>query len=412
MAPKQKNKPEVKAHAVLGASNAYRWMVCPASVALCAQMPPQAPSEYAAQGTAAHEVIDFCFKHPGEEPKLPEVWADEETEAIQLFFDTVQADRTEGKYILENEVKFNLDRIMDGLYGTCDVCLLSTDLKKLKVYDYKHGAGVPVEVVDNKQLLYYALGAIQSMDQKRVKGVLDTLGWGSVFQEVEIVIVQPRCRHANGPVRRWIVSAETLDQFAIDLKKCAEATTYPKASFSPGEHCRFCAAQAICPVLADKALAVAQTDFASVKAEKVVTLPAPDVLTVKDLSKVLKFAPLLESWLKEVEAYALDCLQKGQEVPGFKLVKKRANRAWKSEEEAAEVLALYLSEDQMWEKKFTTPAKVDKLLKKDKKIVADLVTVPDNGNTIAPEYDPREPIRGSVAADFGKIEASEADKKE
>jgi hypothetical protein len=58
----------------------------------------------------------------------------------------------------------------------------------------------------------------------------------------------------------------------------------------------------------------------------------------------------------------------------------------------------------LWEKKLLTPAKVEKLLKKDKKIVADLVVVPDNGNTIAAEHDPREPIKGTAQTDFGQIE--------
>lgn len=393
-----------KNHSNLGASSAYRWWECPGSVALCEQVPPQPPSEFAAAGTIAHSIIQERFADPEKDIIIPDILDSEDVEAINKFLDVVEADRATGKFIFFNEVTFNLDRVMPGLYGTCDVVLLSSDLKTLKVYDYKHGAGVPVEVEHNKQLLYYALGAIQEADAKHCNGILDVLGWGSVFKEVEIIIVQPRCRHRDGVVRRWKPTSEELDAFAKELKAAAIRTEQRPPALNPGEHCRFCAAQGICPAIAEKSLAVAQADFADVKAGKTINLPAPEALTSADLSKVLTFTPILESWLKAVEGYALQLLERNENVPGFKLVKKRAFRAWKQEQEAVDVLSMYLSDDQLWERKFISPAKVEKLLKKDKKIVADLVTVPDNGNTIAPEHDLREPVKGTAQSDFGQIE--------
>ena len=233
------------------------------------------------------------------------------------------------------------------------------------------------------------------------------MGWGSVFKEVEIVIVQPRCRHKDGVVRRWTVPAEDLDAFAKELGEMAKIATSKNARLNPGDHCRFCPAQAVCPAIADKTLAMARTDFTALQTQKTVVLPEPQALTKEDLSTVLKFTPVIEGWLKAVEGYALQLLQNGADVPGFKLVKKRAFRAWKSEDEAASVLSMYLSDDQLWEKKMLSPAKVDKILKKDKKIVEALITVPDNGTTIAPTHDPREQVQGSADAGFAKIEQGE-----
>lgn len=390
-------------HSHLGASSAHRWVECPGSVALSAQVPPQEPSEYAKIGTLAHSVIQERFSDPEKEIVIPDELDSEDVNAINTFLEFIEAERAKGKYLFYSEVKFALDRIYPGLFGTCDVVLLSSDLKKLTVIDYKHGAGVPVEVEANEQLMYYALGAIQEVDAKHSIGVLDILGWGAVFKEVEVIIVQPRCRHKDGAVRRWTVSADQLNHFATVLKTKALEAEKPNAILSPGEHCRFCPASAICPAIADKTLALAQADFKDVKAGKEVVLPSPNALTPADLGKVLAFTPIIEGWLKDVEGYALSLLQHGQDVPGFKLVKKRANRAWKSEESAADVLSTFLGEDQIWEKKLLSPSKVEKILKKDKKIIVDLVMTPDNGNTIAAEHDPREAVRGTAETDFGKL---------
>jgi hypothetical protein len=398
-------------HSQLGASNTYRWWECPGSVALCEQVPDKEPSEYAKKGTMAHELICERFKDQEKDIEIPDQLDSEDVEAINFFLDFVDEERAKGKYLFYNEIKFSLDRIMSGLWGTCDVVLASTDLKKLVVIDYKHGAGVPVEVEGNKQLLYYALGAIQEIDAKHAIGSLDVLGWGGVFKEVEIVIVQPRCRHKDGKARRWTVPSDELEKFAEELKNHAELALKPNSLLYPGEHCRFCPASAVCPAMADKALMIAQTDFQAISAEKAVVLPQPEILTKAELAKILAFAPVLEGWLKDVEGHALALLERGEEVPGFKLVKKRAFRAWRSEEEAANTLALYLTEDQLWERKILSPAKVDKLLKKDKKIVADLVVTPDNGNTIAADYDPREQVKASVEADFAKLTTTNIEKE-
>lgn len=393
-----------KTHSQIGASSAYRWFECPGSVALCEKVPPQEPSEYAKVGTAAHAVIQERFADPEKDIVIPDFLGEEDIASINTFLDVIEADRAKGKYIFYSEIKFALDRVLPGLFGTCDVVLLSSDLKKLIVYEYKHGAGVPVEVEYDKQLLYYALGAIQEADRLHKVDLLDVLGWGAVFKEVEVVIVQPRCRHKDGVIRRWSPTALELEVFANELKVKALEAMSKNAALIPGDHCRFCPAQAVCPAIAEKTLALAKADFADIKEGKTLILPKPQTLTKSDLSKILQFSSVIEGWLKSVEGYALELLQHNEDVPGFKLVKKRANRAWKSEQEAVDTLSLYLSEAQLWERKLLSPAKVDKLLKKDKKVVADLTIIPDNGNTIALVHDPREAVKGTAETDFNKID--------
>src|SRR5690606_26092408 len=50
-----------RAHAELGASSAHRWMKCAGSIALSRGI-PNVDSEYAREGTAAHELAEKCLR--------------------------------------------------------------------------------------------------------------------------------------------------------------------------------------------------------------------------------------------------------------------------------------------------------------------------------------------------------------
>lgn len=404
-------------HSAIGASSASRWFACPGSVRLSTQVPPKEDSIYSAQGSAAHAAIDD-FLSRREKGETVDIYdyigfeyekgefevelSSEDVDAMAEFIKAVDEIRAKGKFILHTEAKFHLNPIYEGLFGTSDVVLISSDLKKLVVIDYKHGSGVPVEVKENKQLMYYALGAIQYVIEKHKldPAYIDIAGWGGVFQEVEVVIVQPRCRHHAGAVRPWKVPAKTLDDFAEELGKRARETANPNAALVPGEEqCRWCPALAICPAFGQKTFEIAKADFAAAAP----VFPKPDSLAPKDIARIMKFEPLMQEWLKSVSVYALHCLEHGQEIPGFKLVEKRANRKWTDEAAAQETLELVVNNpDDLIEKSFISPAKAEKLIggKKGKDFVNSLVTIPQTGHTLAPDHDPREPIAGSAVEDF------------
>jgi hypothetical protein len=278
---------------------------------------------------------------------------------------------------------------------------MESNMKRLRVIDYKHGAGIPVEVENNPQLMYYALGAIQHVCTKHKIDYLSVLGWGSVFKEVEIVVFQPRCRHKAGIMRKWVVPAKTLDAFAVELAKAAAATRAKDAPFKTGDHCRFCPALGICPTFNSATMAMAKVDFAAVSHPTNLNLPAPEELSKAEIVKILDFSELVSEFFKRVEGHALHMLEHGEDLAGYKLVKKKANRQWRDEDSAKETLSLYVKDDDMYEKKFLSPAKAEKLLsKQEKKIIETLTIKPDTGNTIAPDYDPREAVAGSAVNDF------------
>lgn len=400
-------------HSHIGASSASRWFECPGSVRLSLTVPPKEDSIYSVQGSAAHAAIeDFYSKgekdiydYVGFSYTKGDISYDltiEDVDAMAEYIAAVNEIRTEGKFITHTEARFALERIHPGLFGTADTVLMASNMSKLVVIDYKHGAGIPVEVEDNKQLKYYALGAIEYVCAKHKIDYLDMLGWGSVFKEVEIVVVQPRCRHRDGAVRRWRVSREALDAFAVELAEKAKATADPNAPTIPGDHCRFCPALAICPGFSAKTFEVAKADFKGVSDAKNFRLPTPDRLNSAEIAKILRFEPLISEWLKSVATHAQHCLEHGEDIPGFKLVKKRSNRRWTDETSAAETLELVVDNpDDLYEKSFLSPAKVEKLLgKKAKGLVETLVTTPEGGVTIAPDHDPREAVAASAVSDF------------
>lgn len=277
-------------------------------------------------------------------------------------------------------------------------------MKRLKVIDYKHGSGIPVEVKDNKQLMYYALGAIQFVAKEHKLDYLSVLGWGGTFNEVEITVAQPRCRHRDGGIRSWVVSGEKLEAFAEELKAAAALTQKKDAPFKTGDHCRFCPALSICRAFNDHTADLAQTDFKAISSPKNLRLPDPNALSVPELVKILNYADLISAWLAAVESDALARMEHGQEMPGYKLVQKKTNRQWKDEEEAKDALTLYVNAEDLYEKKLLTPAKAEKLLgKKQKSVVEELCFKPEGGNTIAPEHDPREAVKGSASSDFNAL---------
>ncbi len=318
------------------------------------------------------------------------------------------------------------------MFGTNDASiLLPFDL--LRVYDYKHGQGVIVEVEDNSQELYYALGIAREVD------------W--CFSELELVIIQPRAAHADGPVRRWRCTAERLRAFEEELRQAAIATEDPDAPLKAGDHCGFCPGAAYCSSLRDKAFEVACLEFQAVtEGSDVIALTSTDepgpLTTEDDLRTAMEAIPMLDAFIKSVETEALRRLREapGGQAFGHKLVRKRSIRAWRKDlvdvqdtdegqvEVPVEAVELLVSmgfprEDLYEQPKLKGPAKVEALrpaaliarLKGEgvkapvgaiKQMVAELSHKPEGGITIAHESDPRPAVDPTAAAlsDFEAVE--------
>jgi len=399
-------------HSPIGASGAYRWFPCPGSVALCKKAPPEESSEYAERGTGAHWVHEECLNN---ETSPYEYEGRVSPNDIEMDYEDVEAVDVSVQFIREKvhneglemlvEAKFELKDIHPDAFGTADTALYKDDLSVLYIYDYKHGKGVPVNPYDNRQLMYYALGAIRYFCQLINKDLTKVMEWGDIFKKVVVGVIQPRCDHKDGAIREWVVPAERLTRFAKDLKEKAYETERPDAILQSGDHCRWCNAKTICPKLYSTAVEVAKQDFKVISDPESLSLPAPEQMTAKEISKIMRMQSMVTTWLSGVNAQAKHMLENGEEIEGYKLVKGIKHRKWKDADEAADKLNTHIENAELFKKKIITPAQAEKhFAKNHSKIVDDLCFKPEGAPQVAPEWDKRKPIQSTIETDFEVIE--------
>lgn len=383
-------------HSRIGASSYYRWSKihggCPASVRLSEGIEsPESP--YAKEGTLAHDIaakiLECHFFTQGDRHTIPHGVTSEMLDAIKVYVDFVKKEATtcrslsdKGHILIEH--KFELSSVHKDLYGTSDATIYDPHNKKLVVIDYKHGAGIAVEVENNLQLKYYGLGAL--------------LSTGFPCNEVELVIVQPRCSHKDGVVRKWKFKSLDLLDFAAELASDARATEDPNAEINPGEHCRFCPAAAThCPALREKSLAMAKEEFGGGLS-----------YDPKKLDQALKFLPAMEAWIKNVREFAYNEVIHGRDIPGWKLVAKRGTRKWIVDEETIIGYMKKASKrdvSEFYEMKLKSPAQMEKLSSKQINMkLREFCETVSSGYNLVPESDPRKESKIDPASEFDKIE--------
>lgn len=370
-------------HSKIGASSASRWMACPGSVRLC-ENTARRSSEYADEGTAAHALAELCFKngdpdamiHIGQIIEGQPVTLDM-AEAVNVYLDEVASDTQPGDE-QDFEVRFSLNEIHTGLFGTADRVRYRPDTATLRITDYKHGAGIPVEVEDNVQLMYYAIGGALRLHNRGIR-------------TIEIQIVQPRCPHSDGPVRTWSLDVVDLLEFAADLRDAAIATENPNAPLVPGDHCRWCAAAGFCPAIAKKAIAAASQEFG----------PGLEY-EPGELSEAMERIPMIMQWAKSVQGFAYSEAQAGRIPPGYKIVEKRGSRKWRDDQKAInELLALGVKEEMIYEpRELRSVPSIEKVYgKKNMKELEELIVMESSGTTLAPLKDRRPAVAKATASD-------------
>jgi len=344
---------------IVGGSTAKRVINCPGSVALVAQMPLQPSSKDAEQGTLLHDEISKFLGELNYRFTCSQDLIDDKLKPALALMDEIDPDKTM-EYEVETRVGFG--DLLPGVFGSAD--LLGRIGNKAIVLDWKFGSGVAVPAEENEQLMFYAAAAMRTPE---AQWVFD----GAT--EVELIIIQPPT------IRRWTTTIERIQQFERALVKAIKLAEQPDAPIKNGDHCRWCAAKPVCPVMtgaADRAIAVRM-----------------DKIDVDKLGAYLHNADLLEDWIKDLRALAEEMLKKGRAVPGWKMVPKRATRSWVKEADAKAALLQHLKESEVVEMKLVSPAVAEKLLKAQKLKLPDGLTVSiSSGTTIAAESDPRPAV--------------------
>lgn len=378
-------EPEIKAHSHLSASSAHRWFNCPGSVGLSKLMPPQPSSPYAEEGTLAHAWLEYKLHKSllaKEIEKPAGELTDEMEEAIDVAVNYI-GDKfmfaTEESVLIEG--RFDLSYIHEGMFGTADFSGLTPE-GDLYVVDYKHGKGVVVDIEDNKQLLFYAVGAVNHFDV-------------AADVKVTMVIIQPRAM--GKAIKEWTITAGEIHDWTNILIEKAKEADQDNAPLKAGQWCKWCPAQSKCPAMAkDMFSSVARIPVSEIKRRE---LPKPELLSKEDLINIIGKKDIIESWLEACYGYLQSAAIAGESIPGYKLVRRTGHRKWSNNEEVIKEFGS-LGDDiyVIKPKELKSPAQLEKLKGIDKKSIAALAFTPNLGVTLVPEEDKREAVAG-VSAD-------------
>lgn len=392
--------PKPTGHSRFGASKAERWLNCTASVAAEDGL-EDSPSIWAQIGTACHSVAAMCLESGQDAEEfigrtvdgieITDAYADN----VQLYLDTIRADKEArgGKLVVER--RFHLEFLHPEFFGTSDCGRLGTD-GILSVYDAKFGHK-PVAVKDNPQLAYYALGMIDSLP-KTLK-----------IARVELVIIQPNAPQAGDErpgVRRVTLDHSDLLDLAQRLVDAADTALGGSPAFMPGEWCGFCRAAPTCKALRDKAMDIAQLDFddeagvVQTWGEKTLN---PLEMTNAQIAHVLDAADILEAFINAVRMQAEIQSNRGDEFPGWKRVQGRTRRKWRDETTAAGELSLVfgLDDSSIFTQKLLSPAQAEKLIAKaERDDLKPLYFNPEGKTRLVRESSPAEAVRSTAQSDF------------
>jgi hypothetical protein len=328
---------------------------------------------------------------------------DEMAGHVQTYLDLVREDRELYDDLHGAETRIHLSWIHEDMFGTAD-SHAGKLRRKLVVHDFKYGAGIAVDAIENRQGLYYVIGVAAR--------------YNFDFEEYEFVIVQPRAFHPDGPIRRWSFSKDRLKEYERELKvgmdrvEKARAADDIMAYLKPGDHCRWCAAAIDCPGLLRKMELAVFEDFDPVNDDILSVTPTPpEELPMDRLIMALEFGDILESWIKSVRSHAYRMAEEGNPPPGYKLVQKYGRRKWKDESKAKGIFEMMgFPEADIVDKpppKLKSPAQIEKLMKKDtgldKQFVVPYTIAPESGTALVPDTDRREALSSSVEDDFSAV---------
>ena len=382
-----------RSHALLSASGAELWLNCPAS-ALANEQYAQETSEYAQEGTIAHEVAEVYAKacldkagHSQLDAELNELrakWGEaitgEMLECAAGYAAYIQEHMSDKSVVLlEQRLDFS-NWVPEG-FGTGDTCIIDDGM--LTIIDYKYGQGVAVESEGNPQMRLYALGAIND--------------YGCIydFDKVRMSIYQPRINN---------ISEACMD--VKDLLNWAETVVMPaaaeafsgEATYHAGPHCRkFCQHAGRCPTL---------TKYCSDFVESHGLQAHIPHLADEDYLLVMQMEPLIRMWLDKVTRTATEQILQGKPIAGLKVVEGRALRKWSNDDAVFDALVGmgHFADDLLEPRKVLSVAAMEKALGKKKVAdqVGSYITKNPGKPTLVlasdkrPDYDP--------GADFEKLD--------
>jgi len=384
-------------HALLSASSANRWLNCPPSARFAEHLPDRT-SEAAEEGRLAHAMGELYlrkrytmaigpkkFSSELKKIKALPLYKPEMDRHIETYVDLIEQ-LTNGyptlPYVaIEQEVDFS-DYAPEG-FGTAD-CIIIGSNGDMHIVDFKFGANPQnrVESEENPQMMLYALGAVSRYSM--LYGI----------QRINMTICQPRLDN----IATFSMEVEALRQWGESIKATAQLAWHGEGEFQEGPWCVFCKAKGQCSARAAAHTALEDFGFQS-----------PHLMTPAEIGDALTRGNRLAAWLKDVDDYALTTCLDGQDIPGWKAVAGRSNRAFRDLDEAfAAARTAGVEEALLYERRPITLTALEKVMgpKPFEEAIGAYVIKPPGKPTLAPQSDKREPITRSTAQEDFKEETN------
>jgi hypothetical protein len=389
----------------LNPSSADRWTTCTASphfVLANAHRIPPSDTKYNQEGTTAHEVAASFLQN--REPRTSDPYHCPVPVTKEMrwhawnYMEYVEGLRKpHARMLVEQKLPL---WYMEGRNAIVDAAVINDD--SLHVIDYKYGEGIPVSPVRNLQTVIYAYSV------GRMQGPRPTDF--PVFSH----IYQPRGRNAeDGASHVWETTWLEISQIAEEISCKANLVqgnlggmplTERHTAFAPSDKaCQWCPAKGFC-----EARQQSLSDGFEIIDEQPRPLPSANVLSLEQVSRILKHKDDMVKFLNDVEQYAEDYMKAGNRIPGFKLVQSRGgNRFWSDPKRAAALLQeqTVLKREELVEEKVISPSAVEKLLGKGRfpADVMGLIAKPPGSAVIAPESDKRPEIGQNLLSEVEEI---------
>jgi len=377
---------------------ADKWLSCPGALALEAIInEPDNGSEYAREGTVAHDILerslsknvepgDFLGEvieaEAGDGPDLAIEVTQEMVDAVEVVTDYVRRLKPRSAFY---EKKVDYSHIAPEGFGTTDIALEvyektapDTRVNTLYVIDFKYGKGVRVDAFENKQGMLYALGCLNTLD----------LLFEREIERVVIVIAQPRV----DSISEYTLTVPELIKWGEDEAKpkailahalytdtvAKGASVLSEYDFNPTEKgCKWCRGNATgkCKALAKAGYSAAVEGFNDLTSEEKadianieVVTKDPAVMDIEDMAATYKAMKTFLAFAAAIEARIRELLESGHEVPGLALKATEKARAWKlDEDEVIKALRTAGLQKKHYEKiAIVSPTEAEKLLKKVK----------------------------------------------
>lgn len=383
--PKLLNNHTNRAHALLSASGAHRWLHCTPSAKLEEAEGERPTSIFAKEGTLAHELSELYIKHDIlneiDDAQFDEafsaimsddIFTDEMLDVVPIYVDYCNDEFKDAlskneNALMEIEQKLDLTDYVPESFGTADCIIVNDDT--IEVIDLKYGKGVPVYAEYNIQLMLYGLGVLRNFDT-----MYD-------IKQLKLTIVQPRINN----ISTWQISKDELLKYAEEtIKPAAQLAFKGVGELKAGPWCKFCVVKNKCRALYEENLKIAKHDFAK-----------PEYLTDEEIADILTRAPMFTEWINSIKEYAEEKAINDNKIwPGFKLVEGTTRRKWTNEDDVAnEIFTNFpeISEDQIYDMKLKSITNIEKLIGKKKFIetLSGVIIKPQGKPTLVPESDKR-----------------------